>query len=683
MGWFNNDFRNKYPFTDFHELNLSWFLNEFINLKEEVKNFYIDFAKRINEEVEKWLDNHPEATTTVLDHSLENVKLVYGTLGYVTPEMFGAVGDGVTDDSIAFSNAVDFAHTNNIPLVMEEKSYDAHDITSDYICDIEGNNATVNVGQKQFFYDTDVKIKDVTFVSTFAVDRNGNGGTFIDHANNVDTIILKNVKFVCRSASDALRGYIFFRALCNKLIIDGVEVYGAWRGIVLSNTSDIVSESYYINNVYGENVQTLIDVEGYISSIDYSGFLKNVTISNINLVNTANQKQNYTAVEGSDAVLVINVDGLNINNIRSIYAIERTIYCTNVINAIIDGVFTRYSQSVKVVGTQLNIINPNLSGYIKSTNILINNLDVRDATGGYALLMYEVDHATVNNILFQNSTSTLSDYCIGLTGVCSHINISHVRGTYSTRGVIYIYAVNGRANDITFVKVDDIKFDYPVGTGSYYGIRIEGTDSVFVRYISFDDVIFNEKFIKYSTSADCAGLIKANYTQNMVINNCEARFIKTLGTGINIDASTCSEIEVNGIVENPNTPCTIDFNASSGVYTVKQTLTRNNYSTQLMSMNQYTTTPTTQTKYRQLSTMLLAPAQPQVLSGTINSGHIIITCQTGYLEGYFTSGVFTQIHQAGSVGTSGTDIIFDASAMSLTLGSGAAINVSVEVIKNS
>ena len=56
--------------------------------------------------VSDWLDEHPEATTTVQDHSLTYEKLVIGTLGYATPEMFGAKGDGVTDDTNAFKSAL-------------------------------------------------------------------------------------------------------------------------------------------------------------------------------------------------------------------------------------------------------------------------------------------------------------------------------------------------------------------------------------------------------------------------------------------------------------------------------------------------------------------------------------------------------------------------------------------------
>lgn len=56
--------------------------------------------------IDDWLDNHPEATTTVQDSSLTYKKLINGTLGFVTPEMFGAVGDGTIDDSAALQAAI-------------------------------------------------------------------------------------------------------------------------------------------------------------------------------------------------------------------------------------------------------------------------------------------------------------------------------------------------------------------------------------------------------------------------------------------------------------------------------------------------------------------------------------------------------------------------------------------------
>lgn len=80
----------------------------------------------VGEAVNEWLDEHPEATTTVPDGSLTEQKLsdtlkLQTIKDYVTPEMFGAKGDGVTDDTDAIQTAIDFnKNKNNIVILLAE-----------------------------------------------------------------------------------------------------------------------------------------------------------------------------------------------------------------------------------------------------------------------------------------------------------------------------------------------------------------------------------------------------------------------------------------------------------------------------------------------------------------------------------------------------------------------------------
>ena len=77
---------------------------------EEVRSLFVG---DIDESVKSWLDDHPEATTTVQDFSLTANKFVKGTLGYVLPQQFGAVCDGVTNDAQAIQSAIEYAMANN------------------------------------------------------------------------------------------------------------------------------------------------------------------------------------------------------------------------------------------------------------------------------------------------------------------------------------------------------------------------------------------------------------------------------------------------------------------------------------------------------------------------------------------------------------------------------------------
>jgi len=109
----------QFPYSNFHELNLDWFLSHFNEIKAEWETFkneindkvdeLIDFkewfeqwsSSEIDNAVWEWLTEHPEAITMNW---------------FVTPQMYGALGDGVHDDTNAFKMAFNSGKQVIIPI---------------------------------------------------------------------------------------------------------------------------------------------------------------------------------------------------------------------------------------------------------------------------------------------------------------------------------------------------------------------------------------------------------------------------------------------------------------------------------------------------------------------------------------------------------------------------------------
>lgn len=132
-------------------------------LRDDLNKYADIFTGDVDESVKNWLKVHPEATTTVEDGSLTLPKFKEGELPFVTPEQFGAKGDGITDDTTAWQSAVDSGY--NVRATKKNYKCGQIDVTNNI--DIDCNGADFICTSSKLFNCGGALIKTLTNESNY------------------------------------------------------------------------------------------------------------------------------------------------------------------------------------------------------------------------------------------------------------------------------------------------------------------------------------------------------------------------------------------------------------------------------------------------------------------------------------------------------------------------------------
>lgn len=422
--------------------------------------------------------NDPDSP--LLSSELDSMGSVANTALQV--ELYGAIGDGVTSDSIAFQTAINQAITTKFPAIQlqQGKTYllNYSDVASYSGVSIYGCGATIilngnvrfDLQNLSYFNLTDITIKTNVGLTE---DSTTESGYYMFYYNDTSKNVLyniQNVKIQC-TASQSPKVSRYYCFLQTATVLDGSKfstIYSDSIGMALYVPS---GNNFTIEHVHGVNAETLV----YI----HSG--TGIGIFDISIKNTQAQaltwlcKNNGYGSNGKDTLLLESgVSNVVLDNIKGEFCVERVIYC-QAGNVRANNILAVNCNGVKWCGSsagtaQKNVVAKNITKYVTDDLTTL-------ATNIYQILeMYYVSNVRVDNIIvsdFRSTKKNSSDveaYCIVLEDGLNNVEINNIDVELATnQAVIYSTVLQDSTQTLSNITVSNMTItNYGDTTGTNY-----------------------------------------------------------------------------------------------------------------------------------------------------------------------------------------------------------------------
>lgn len=506
----------------------------FVQLKDYVDNYFKNLD--VQEEINNKLDE------MVADGTLDKIinEQIFGELNdridkleksggvVVSVKKWGAVGDGVTDDTTAFITCFNEITENNI-LYIPNGKYVING-TNEFLlkCPIIGDNAHFLLANSYFRYNENCSVDGITFNysdKTTAIS--------FKSATPAKKVVIRNCNFVYLKQTPTNRNAVAVRVLSEISEIENIEIIGYEAGVIYSNVVGLDSKYNTINNIFGKNIETLVDVEGYTNAATATGSLKNFDISNIVLENTDKELAGITNTVGCDCLLFTFVDNFNIQNITSIRAKERAIYLNTCTNGTITNVYNYYSDNIKIAG-QNNVRN--------SYNIRLSNILTNECYMGSIFDVYDANNIFISNFSSINNVET--DSLIRVRGKSREIFFDNGEIYGSYRGIITFEYNDSVINELVNINFNDIVMYNIINGNADYGIvNTVNSKPNWLYNLTFNNINVEPQKNYVNASSNISHFINISDVDTISVNNC---VIKNVNNSANILKFTgCVRVYLN------------------------------------------------------------------------------------------------------------------------------------------
>lgn len=353
--------------------------------------------------VNAWLDAHPEATTTVQDWSLEYDKLVKGTLGFVTPEMYGAKGDGVTDDTQAFIDALANGNTN---LYCSKTYVISSAVAVHSNTNIIGGEFLVSVNAFTATNEANITFKNCKFKGSYTGGSatSGNVLLFTSCENvKVESCLFNNIgSYFCIRYEKSSYCY----TINNK-----IETY-AYAGVSHTNGT---SNVYVFGNCVVNGLATNVSNNRYPIALSggdtWTASMvqpSNLFCCNNHIKDTVGLWEGIDAHSGVNMVIANNIiegtaTGISVNNWTTVQSGVTPPSVNNVLidNNIVIGNSNLSVLSVAQYGINVGNVSTNTAKNVSITNNIIKNFGVAQGTASQAGIGIRI--AFTDNIIVKNN----------------------------------------------------------------------------------------------------------------------------------------------------------------------------------------------------------------------------------------------------------------------------------------